>query len=64
MDCLTCIDFKNFSILGSRQEATAVHLEAVDLFKPLSDMPILGSSNSAANKDTMSRTWTNKNTTI
>ena len=25
----------------------------------LSDMPILGSSNSAANKDMMSKTWTN-----
>ena len=27
--------------------------------KPLPDMPILGSSNSAANKDMMSRIWTN-----
>ena len=26
---------------------------------PLSDMPILGSSNSAANKDMMSKIWTN-----
>ena len=26
---------------------------------PLPDMPILGSSNSEANKDMMSKTWTN-----
>ena len=28
-------------------------------FNPLPDMPILGSSNSAANKDMMSNIWTN-----
>ena len=28
-------------------------------FNPLSDMPILGSSNSTANKDTISKIWTN-----
>ena len=28
-------------------------------FNPLPDMPILGFSNSAANKDIMSKIWTN-----
>ena len=28
------------------------------MFNPLPDMPILGSSNSAANKDMMSKIWT------
>ena len=32
--------------------------------KPLPDMPILGSSNSAANKDMMSKIWTNGDTII
>ena len=31
---------------------------------PLSDMPILGSSNSAVNKDMMSKIWTNEDTII
>ena len=31
---------------------------------PLPDMPILGSSNSAANKDMMSKIWTNGDTII
>ena len=31
---------------------------------PLPDMPILGPSNSAANKDTMSKIWTNGDTII
>ena len=31
---------------------------------PLSDMPILGSSNSAANKDMMAKIWTNGDTII
>ena len=31
---------------------------------PLPDMPILGSSNSTANKDMMSKIWTNKDTFI
>ena len=30
------------------------------LINPLPDMPILGSSNSAANKDMMSKIWTNR----
>ena len=30
----------------------------------LPDLPILGSSNSAANKDTMSKIWTNWDTVI
>ena len=34
------------------------------LFNPLPDMPILGSSNSAANKDMMSKIWTNRDTII
>ena len=31
---------------------------------PSPDMPILGSSNSAANKDMMSKIWTNEDTII
>ena len=34
----------------------------VDLINPLPDMPILGSSSSAANKDMMSNIWTNGDT--
>ena len=34
------------------------------LMNPLPDMPILGSSNSAANKDMMLKTWTNADTVI
>ena len=34
------------------------------LFNPLPDMPILGSSNSAENKDMMSKIWTNRDTII
>ena len=34
------------------------------LFNPLPDMPMLGSSNSAANKDMMSKIWTNWDTII
>ena len=33
-------------------------------FNPLSDMPISDSSNSAANKDLMSKMWTNGDTII
>ena len=33
-------------------------------FNPLPDMPILGSSNSAANKAMMSKIWTNWDTVI
>ena len=33
-------------------------------FNPLPDMPILGSSNLAANKDMMSKIWTNGDTII
>ena len=33
-------------------------------FNPLPDMPILGSSNSTANKDMMSNVWTNGDTII
>ena len=33
-------------------------------FKPLTHMPILGSSNSAANKDMMSKIRTNRDTII
>ena len=33
-------------------------------FNPLPDMPILGFSNSAANKDKMSNIWTNGGTTF
>ena len=33
-------------------------------FNPLPDVPILGSSNSAANKDMMSKTWTKGDTVI
>ena len=33
-------------------------------FNPLPDMPVLGSSNSASNKDMMSNIWTNGDTVI
>ena len=33
-------------------------------FNPLTDKPILGSSNSAGNKDVMSEIWANGNTII
>ena len=33
-------------------------------FNPLPDMPILGSSNSKATKDMVSKTWTNGDTII
>ena len=36
----------------------------IENFIPLSDMQILGSSISAANKDMMSKTWTNGDTII
>ena len=35
-----------------------------DIFNPLPHMPILGSSNSAANKDKKSKIWTNGDTII
>ena len=34
------------------------------MFNPLPDMPILGSSNAAANKDMMSKIWTNGDSII
>ena len=34
------------------------------LFNPLPDVPILGFSNSAANKEMMSKIWTNGDTVI
>ena len=34
------------------------------VINPLPDIPILGSSNSAANKDMMSKIWTNVETII
>ena len=34
------------------------------LLNPLPDMPILGCPNSAANKDIMSKIWTNGDTVI
>ena len=34
------------------------------VINPLPDMPILGPSNSAANKDMMSKIWTNVDTII
>ena len=34
------------------------------LFNPLSDLPILGASNSAINKDMMSKIWKNGDTII
>ena len=34
------------------------------MFNPLPDMPIQGSSNSAANKDKMAKIWTNGDTII
>ena len=45
-----------------RDKATVTsHIECAVLY-PLPDMPILGSSNSAANKDMMSNVWTNGDT--
>ena len=40
------------------------NLHRVQLVIPLPDMPILGSSDSAANKDMMSKIWTNIDTII
>ena len=39
-------------------------LKLCGLEKSLPHMPILGSSNSAANKDMMSKIWTNRDTII
>ena len=36
----------------------------LEFFNPLPDMPILGSSSSTANKDMMSKIWTNGETSI
>ena len=36
----------------------------ISYINPLSDMPIIGLSNSAANKDMMSKIWTNVDTII
>ena len=38
------------------------YINAMDFLNPLLHMPILGSSNSVANKDMMSKTFTNEDT--
>ena len=35
-----------------------------DTFNPIPDMPVLGSSNSSANKDMVAKIWTNAGTII
>ena len=39
-------------------------LSSLGLFNPLPDMPIMGSSNEAVNKDMTSKIWTNRDTVI
>ena len=39
-------------------------LTYVRSLNPLPDMPMLGSSNSVANKDIMSKIWTNRDTSV
>ena len=62
--------FRSFNV-GSffenilEESSVTLHLLSLPtfrLFNPLPDMPILGSSNSAANKDMMSKIWTNGDT--
>ena len=43
---------------------TGLGLQDFSVFNPLPDMPLLGSSNSTANKDMMSKIWTNGDTVI
>ena len=47
-----------------RHVTIKIQITVLPLFNPLSDMPILGSSNSAANKDMISKIWTNGYTII
>ena len=52
-------------ILLLGEELTLNHtIPTFNDLNPLPDMPILGSSNSKATKDTMSKTWTNGDTII
>ena len=51
------LSFIGFTSFGFAQ--TTIHDFQNIVFNPLPDMPILGCLNSAANKDRMSRIWTN-----
>ena len=46
------------------QSPSLAEVNAKNYINPLPDMQILGSSNSVANKDTMSELWTNGDTII
>ena len=52
LDIILPNDSSNFEVFGSKN------------INPLPDMPILGFSNSAANKDMMSKILTNRDTVI
>ena len=43
-------------------QGTPLQTFVVRYLSPLPDMPVLGSSNSAADKDMMSKIWTNRDT--
>ena len=52
-------------VLGKNHNKTEWCRIGIDsTLNPLPDMPILGFSNSAANKDMMSKIWTNGDTVI
>ena len=52
------------SIYTRRQKSRRQIVDLNRCLNLLPDMPILGSSNSAANKDMMSKIWTNGDTVI
>ena len=57
--------FRTENIVGKGENVGYQHfLLSLRCLNPLPHMPILGSSNSAANKDMMSKTWTNGDTII
>ena len=44
--------------MGNRENVTSIFSFSQNVFNPLPDMPILGSSDSTSDKDTMSEIWT------
>ena len=62
-----CRPTSGFSRMVNQMYRLMIHnyaMQYVEPLNPLPDIPILGSSNSAANKDRMSKIWTNGNTII
>ena len=49
---------------NQKYSPSTIFADFVDMFNPLPDMPILGSCNSTANKDILSKIWTNWDTVI